>query len=50
MAKDSRSSVINDPKIEAVLDRLHHQADRSFRNVAYQGRQRLFSQGEIDCI
>ncbi|MEG3896410.1 MULTISPECIES: hypothetical protein [unclassified Microcoleus] len=30
MAKDSRASVQNDPKIEAVLDRLHHPADRQF--------------------
>lgn len=30
MGKDSRSSVLNDPKIEAVLDRLHSCADRQF--------------------
>jgi predicted O-methyltransferase YrrM len=33
MNKPSLKSPINDPKIEAVLDRLHHAADRQFRSL-----------------
>jgi predicted O-methyltransferase YrrM len=33
MGNDFRSTVLNDPIIEAVLDRLHHEADRQFGQV-----------------
>jgi predicted O-methyltransferase YrrM len=33
MRKHSRANPLNDPQIEAVLDRLYHQADRQFKSL-----------------